>query len=568
MCTLRRIAFEEVTLVCFSQVRQFYVYQIVYLEPFSAGSPDDVVSEPYQCNLHFIPAFFRDRNDERAAPFSEQGNISSTSVSAGCHTFELALFVRGAKATGQRHLSDRNDLPATGYVVRRVEEPGTDHPAHQVCGLLSGAEVRPRRPTRDATVDYVQVLRAVERDRRSASDDHHQIPFALEAGRSVPIYIRQDPYHPDGGGREDGAPVGLVVEADVAAYDWRPEDLARLGHPLDTLGELVVAVGLLRAAEVEAVGDGDRLRPYTRKVPVGFGDRCGPAAPRVEVAVAAPAVRGGGEAAFRALYPHYRSVSAGQDHAVRAYLVVVLGEDGTPRLEVRMPQHLQEHGVVIFGLGKLVQVEFRYFVQVSRAHHVAFVDRSVGEVFGGDGAGYLSVLDHAQVAVVGDASYECSDELVAFRDPQNLIDLFGLDDGEHALLGLGDHDLGRLHPALAQGHAVGLDLDPNPAPRGHLGGRGGNAGGSEVLQRDQQVLIQQLQATLDEHLLAERVADLHVGSLRLRFIGELVRSERSPVYTVPPGLRAQQDNEVAFTGSARTDEILHPDKSYAHRVDQ
>jgi hypothetical protein len=29
-----------------------------------------------------------------------------------------------------------------------------------------------------------------------------------------------------------------------------------------------------------------------------------------------------------------------------------------------MLQHLQKHGVVILGLGKLVRVEFRYFVQV------------------------------------------------------------------------------------------------------------------------------------------------------------------------------------------------------------
>ena len=113
-----------------------------------------------------------------------------------------------------------------------------------------------------------------------------------------------------------------------------------------------------------------------------------------------------------------------------------------------------------------------------------------------------------------------------------------------------------------------LDLDADPAPRGHLGSRRGNTGGAEVLQRDQQVLIQQLQATFDQHLLAERVADLDVGPLRLGFFGELVRGEGSPVYTVAPGLRAQQDDEVACTSSARTDEILYPDKSYAHSVDQ
>src|SRR5919112_4693671 len=371
-------------------------------------------------SLQFVPAFFRNRDDERAAPFSEQGNIRSSSAPAGCHTLELALLVLHAKATGQRHFSDRNDLPAAGYVVRRVDEPGPDHFAHQVCGRLSGAEIRLRWPTRDTTVDYLQVLRAVERDRRSVPDHHHQIPLALEAWRSVSIYVLQDPDHPDGGGRVDGAPVGFVVEADVAAYDRRPEDLACLGHPLYTLGELEVAVRLLRAAEVEAVGNGDRLRPYTREVPVGFGDRCGPAAPRVEIAVAASAVRSSSEAEVRALYPHHRSISAGQDHGIRADLVVVLGEDGTARAEVRMPQHLQEHGVVIFRLEKLVQVEFRYFVQVSRSHHVALVDGSVGQVFCGDGAGYLPMVDHAQVAVAEGPAADSPAPAVPLLGPQNL----------------------------------------------------------------------------------------------------------------------------------------------------
>src|SRR5918993_821127 len=118
------------------------------------------------------------------------------------------------------------------------------------------------------------------------------------------LYILQNPDHTHGGGGVDCAPVGLVVEADVAAYDRRPEDLARLGHPLDALGELVVAVGFLRAAEVEAVGNGNGLRPHAREVEVGFGDRCGPAASRIEAAVAAPPLRGGGGTAVPILFPH------------------------------------------------------------------------------------------------------------------------------------------------------------------------------------------------------------------------------------------------------------------------
>src|SRR5215210_4143151 len=329
-------------------------------------------------------------------------------------------------------------------------------------------------------MDRIEVLRTSERGTPPFADGDHPISLALEARSCVSAYVLEVPDHPDGRGRVDRAPVGLVIQADVAAYDRRPEDLARLGHTLDALGELIITVRLLRAAEVEAVCDGYRLRPYAREVPVGFGDRGGPATPRIEVAVASPAVCSSGEAEVGALYAHHGGVRTRQDHGIRADLVVVLGEDRTPRAEVRMTEHLKQDGVVVLWLGELVQIQLRYVVEVAWTHHFALVDGGVGEVFGWDGTDHLPIVDDAQVAVIGDASDDRPDELVAFGEQQDLIDLLGLDDGEHPLLGLGDHDLRRLHPPLAQGHPVGLDLDADPTLRSHLRSGRGNTRGAEV----------------------------------------------------------------------------------------
>src|SRR3712207_7047602 len=42
---------------------------------------------------------------------------------------------------------------------------------------------------------------------------------------------------------------------------------------------------------------------------------------------------------FRSAFdPHYGGVGSGQDHGIRADLMVVLGEDGAPRAQVRMTE--------------------------------------------------------------------------------------------------------------------------------------------------------------------------------------------------------------------------------------
>src|SRR4029453_467594 len=76
----------------------------------------------------------------------------------------------------------------------------------------------------------------------------------------------------DGGGRSRTR-VGLVVERDVAGDDGNPERLGSFRYAVDRLRQLPADLGLLRVAEVEAVGERERLASgagdVARRVPHG-----------------------------------------------------------------------------------------------------------------------------------------------------------------------------------------------------------------------------------------------------------------------------------------------------------
>ncbi len=82
---------------------------------------------------------------------------------------------------------------------------------------------------------------------------------SLAPGARHAADIGDEAHAADDGGRMDRAAVGVVVERDVARHDRDAERLGSLRHPLDRLGELPADLGLLGVAEVEAVGEAERL---------------------------------------------------------------------------------------------------------------------------------------------------------------------------------------------------------------------------------------------------------------------------------------------------------------------
>ena len=120
-----------------------------------------------------------------------------------------------------------------------------------------------------------------------------------------------------------------------------------------------------------------------------------------------------------------------------------------------------------------------------------------------------------------------------------------LDDEQHALLRLGEHDLVRRHAGLALRDTCDVDLDARAAARAHLAGRAGQAGGAHVLHADQRVGLHQLEARLEQELLHERIADLHGRPLLGRLLVELRRRHRRAVDAVAAGLRADVVDGIA-----------------------
>ena len=105
--------------------------------------------------------------------------------------------------------------------------------------------------------------------------------------------------------------------------------------------------------------------------------------------------------------------------------------------------------------------------------------------------------------------------------------------------------------ASRSGTRADVDVDPDAAGRGHLAGRGGQPGGAEVLERDEQVLAEQLQAALEQLRLLERVADLDRRPLRVVALVELGRGEhRGAADPVAPGQRPIRTTTLPIPAAA------------------
>jgi hypothetical protein len=147
-------------------------------------------------------------------------------------------------------------------------------------------------------------------------------------------------------------------------------------------------------------------------------------------------------------------------------------------------------------------------------------------------------------------------DLPARADGEHVVEARRLADAHHALLGLGDHDLEGLHVGLAQRHPRDVEVDPDPALGGHLRGRRREAGGAEVLQRDEQAAVEQLERALHELLLRERIADLDGRALVAVGLVELGAGQHGRAADAVAARRgAEEDHDVADARGRRAD---HP----------
>ena len=92
-----------------------------------------------------------------------------------------------------------------------------------------------------------------------------------------------------------------------------------------------------------------------------------------------------------------------------------------------------------------------------------------------------------------------------------------------------------------------VDRDPAPRPARHLDGRAGQPCRAHVLDADQRVRPEDLEARLEQQLLGEWIPDLHRGSLALTVLVELRRGHRRAVDAVAPGLAPDVKDGVPDT---------------------
>ena len=172
--------------------------------------------------------------------------------------------------------------------------------------------------------------------------------------------------------------------------------------------------------------------------------------------------------------------------------------------------------------------------------------RVVGQRRVGNFRDDLAVLQHAHGRLIDDPADGHRVQSPLLEDAEDFVLATLLGHQQHALLRLAQHDLVGRHAGLALRHQVELDLQANAAAPAHLAGRAGQAGRAHVLNADDRAGLHGLQAGLQQQLLQEGIAHLHVGTLGFGLFAELLAGHGGAVNAVAPGLGADVDHGIAL----------------------
>ena len=139
---------------------------------------------------------------------------------------------------------------------------------------------------------------------------------------------------------------------------------------------------------------------------------------------------------------------------------------------------------------------------------------------------------------------------------------------QHALLRLAEHDLVGRHAALALRHQVQLNLQTYATAAAHLAGRTGQARRTHVLNADHRAGLHRLQAGLQQQLLQEGIADLHVGPLGFGLLAELLAGHGGAVNAVAPGLGADVNHGIARARRLGIENLIAPHQAQGKGIHQ
>ena len=245
------------------------------------------------------------------------------------------------------------------------------------------------------------------------------------------------PDHADDRRGGDVLPVGLVVEADVATDDRGVEGATRLGHTVDSFGQLPHHLRVLGVAEVEAVDDRQRAGADAGDVHhrLGHDHRC--ALSGIDVTPPMVAIGGQPEApaglvsAERVAKPEEGPITAGTDDGVEEQLVVVLAVHPARVADER--EQICTAVDVIDGTGVRRAASIEIGGPLERA---VVLGRIIVQRAGRHVGEHLAVepLPDPKCAIAGDPADHRGRHLPLLAEPENLVEVVWLNDGQHPLL--------------------------------------------------------------------------------------------------------------------------------------
>src|SRR6202011_4340526 len=129
----------------------------------------------------------------------------------------------------------------------------------------------------------------------------------------------------------------------------------------------------------------------------------------------------------------------------------------------------------------------------------------------GNFCGQLTAVRHAQQSAVGHFAddYSVESPLFEYVEDFALAALFG--NQQHALLRFAEHDFVRRHACFTLRNFREIDLNAGAATRTHFRERAGWPPRAHILYRDDRARLHRFQASFEQQLLHEWVADLYVG---------------------------------------------------------
>ena len=193
----------------------------------------------------------------------------------------------------------------------------------------------------------------------------------------------------------------------------------------------------------------------------GFRDSVHRAQPRIEIAPASVAVERHGQPALRALDADHAGIARARAfHRVGLHHVIVLLPDPALAADVGTgEQSLQIGGEVAASASLMCSGISRGDRRLPALQRTLVDRRIVGERLVGNLGDDFAVVQHAHLAVGGDAADFDRVQSPLLEDAKNFLLAAFLRHQQHALLRFAEHDLVRRHAGFALRHEVEFDLD-------------------------------------------------------------------------------------------------------------